>query len=35
MFDGIAFGLLIASVLLIAVELLDKFIGGGNDGKGC
>ena len=31
MFEYLAFGFLIASVLLIAVELLEKFIGGGDE----
>ena len=34
-FEAIAFGVLIASVLLIAVDLLEKFIGGGDDGTDC
>lgn len=33
--EFIAGSFLIAAVLLIAVELFDKFIGGGDDGPDC
>lgn len=35
MLEYLAFGFLIASVLLIAVDLLEKFVGGGDDGPDC
>lgn len=33
--EYIAGSILIAAVILLVAELLDRFIGGGDDGKGC
>lgn len=33
--EYIAGSFLIAAVILIAAELFDRFIGGGDDGKNC
>lgn len=33
--EYIAGSILIAAVIMIVAELFDRFIGGGDDGKGC
>lgn len=33
--EYIAGSILIAAVIMIVAELIDRFIGGGDDGKGC